>query len=102
MIRVSKFAAAMVVLTSTSVFAQTAPSATPAPAPAATPAPAVQSLPADGAIGKFRQACAADVQKFCATAEKGRGKMRACLDSHAADLSAPCQTARAERASLKK
>lgn len=100
MIRVSKFAVAVLLLTTAGAFAQTAPSATPAPA--TTPAPAAQPAPVNPAVLKIRQACAADVQKFCATAERGRGKMRACLDSHASELSASCQSARAERASLKK
>lgn len=100
MIRVSKFAIGLLLIATAVANAQTAPSATPAPA--ATSAPAAQSAPVETAVAKFRQACAADVQKFCATAEKGRGKMRACLDSHANDLSASCQSARAERALLKK
>ncbi len=100
MIRVTKFATAFLLLATAGAYAQTAPSVTPAPA--MPQAPATQPAPVDAAVAKFRQACATDVQKFCATAEKGRGKMRACLDSHASELSASCQSARAERASLKK
>ena len=30
---------------------------------------------------KFRAACAADVQKFCANVERAKGAMRVCLDT---------------------
>ena len=75
-------------------FAQTAPAASPAQT---APAPATAAAPeANGP--KRGQACQADIQKFCATVEKVKGAMRACLDSHTAELSDGCKTARAERA----
>jgi hypothetical protein len=45
----------------------------------------------------MRSACSADVQKFCADASKGKGEVRACLDSHQAELSDDCKAARAAR-----
>jgi hypothetical protein len=45
-----------------------------------------------------RAACAADIQKFCASIERARGAMRSCLEAHEQDLSAACKAARAERA----
>jgi Cysteine rich repeat len=88
-----------------------AQTASPAPAPAATPpaapvtatAPAPSAAPAASpveaeAMKKVRQACAADAAKFCATVEKGKGQMRACLESHAAELSATCKEGLAARA----
>jgi hypothetical protein len=47
--------------------------------------------------GKMKGACLADVQKFCADAPKGKGQIRACLDSHQAELSDACKAARAAR-----
>ena len=80
-------AAAFVALASVTSFAQTAPAADP--------------TAREANMSKFREACGADVQKFCATVDKARGAIRTCLDSHAADLSATCKTARAERAAAK-
>ena len=92
----SSLAVVFVVIASAGAVAQTA--STPAPA---APSSAVSTAP-DTAGAKIRVACATDVQTFCATAPKGKGMMRACLDTHAADLSASCKSARAERAALKK
>src|SRR5262249_53947309 len=50
---------------------------------------------------KIRAACATDIQKFCAGIERGKGQMRACLETHQKDLSPACQAARAERAALR-
>jgi hypothetical protein len=41
-----------------------------------------------------RAACKADREKFCAGITPGEGKFRACMDSHMAELSAECRTAR--------
>jgi hypothetical protein len=41
-----------------------------------------------------RTACKADRDKFCADLPHGEGKFHACMDSHAADLSAECKIAR--------
>ena len=95
----SSIAAIFIVIASGSAYAQSA-----APAPSATPAPAqspVDPAAREAAVAKFRQACGADVQKFCQTAEKGRGAMRACLESHATELSDSCKSARAERSATK-
>jgi len=62
--------------------------ATPAPAPAGT--------------GKHWTACQAEITKFCANIEKGKGKMRACLTEHTADLSDGCKTSMAEHAAKAK
>ena len=80
------------------------PVAAPAPAVAA-PAPAPAPM-AEGRGGKrggkgggkagkaaLREACAADIAKFCTAGEKP-GK---CLRPHKDELSQACQTARAER-----
>ena len=50
---------------------------------------------------RVRTACAADIQKFCANIERGKGMMRACLDQHQANLSGECSAARAERAAAR-
>ena len=64
-----------------------------APASAATSAPAT---------GKRWQACATEVQKFCATVEKGKGLVRSCLESHTSELSDGCKTSMAEHAAKAK
>lgn len=53
------------------------------------------------ARAKVRTACQADIQKFCATIEPAKGAMRACLDANQKDLSASCNSARAERAAAR-
>jgi len=53
------------------------------------------------ARAKVRAACAADVQRFCADVERGKGMMRACLEQHKEELSAGCLAARAERAAAR-
>ncbi len=53
------------------------------------------------ARAKVRAACAADLQKFCANVERGKGAMRACLEEHQTNLSAECTAARAERAAAR-
>ena len=68
---------------------------------ATPPAPAPVSPERAAAREKMRTACAADIQKFCAGIERGKGAMRACLDRHQNDLSPACQAARAERAALR-
>lgn len=50
---------------------------------------------------KFRAACSADVQKFCANVERAKGAMRSCLAAHEKDLSAGCKAARDERAAAR-
>lgn len=50
-----------------------------------------------GAMAAVRQACAADVQKFCPDAKPGpNGGMRECMMTHHADFSQPCQDALAQ------
>jgi hypothetical protein len=53
------------------------------------------------ARAKFRAACAADVQKFCANIERAKGAMRVCLTAHETELSDTCKAARAERAAAR-
>jgi hypothetical protein len=49
---------------------------------------------AQPAGGGVRQACAADMQKFCADAKPGPGGgMRECMRSHFQDLSDVCKAA---------
>jgi hypothetical protein len=91
-------------------FAQTAPA--PAAAPAAVPpAPVAKAEPSEAekaARAKFRAACSADVAKFCADAApvagatpeqmKGqRSKMRTCMETNKASLSADCKAAIVDR-----
>jgi hypothetical protein len=60
-----------------------------------------QDQAAPPAEGKRSGACAEDVKKFCANVEHGKGQMRACLESHNAELSDGCKTRMAERAKAK-
>jgi multidrug efflux system membrane fusion protein len=57
------------------------------PTPAAAPRPEARS--------SARAACAADVQRLCAEAERSRGAIRECLKLQAAQLSEPCREAMA-------
>ena len=79
---------------------------TPAIALAETPsAPAAAAgAPADGAApakGKFREACGAELDKFCAAVPRGKGLKRACLESHSSELSDGCKARLAAHASKK-
>ena len=58
--------------------------------------------PAGPGKGKHWAACQAEITKFCANIEKGKGKMRACLEQHTADLSDGCKTSMAEHAAKAK
>jgi hypothetical protein len=49
------------------------------------------------ARAKVREACAADVQRYCANIERAKGAMRSCLQAHEAQLSEGCRAARSER-----
>jgi hypothetical protein len=119
----SLIALAFVCLAPAVAFAETAPAKVTAPAapaavtapaasapatatvkaaPAATTAaPATAAVPADGQGSKRWKDCAGDVQKFCATVEKGKGAVRTCLESHSAELSPACKTGMAEHAAAK-
>ena len=70
-------------------------SATAFAADDAAPAPAAGT-------GKHWAACQAEITKFCANIEKGKGKTRACLNEHTADLSDGCKTSMAEQAAKAK
>jgi Skp family chaperone for outer membrane proteins len=72
----------------------------PAAAMAQSTTPPADSDRAE-ARAKVRAACAADLQKFCANVERGKGAMRACLEEHQTNLSAECTAARAERAAAR-
>lgn len=89
-------------------FAQTAPAPSGASAPAAT----TSTKPDDGNRAKFRQACGADLAKFCGDAKpaanatpeqmkEARAKTRACLATHQAELSVGCKSVLDERAAKK-
>jgi hypothetical protein len=43
--------------------------------------------------GRLRAACSTEAQKFCGNIERGKGKLRACLEGHQAELSDSCKTA---------
>ena len=65
-------------------------------------APPQKSTPeAREAREKVREACAADVQKFCANIERAKGAMRRCLEAHDQQLSQGCKAARAARAAAR-
>ena len=44
-----------------------------------------------------QQACAADVQKFCASVQPGGGAIQRCMRQHAFSLSRACRSAAAHR-----
>ena len=73
----------------------TTPSAPPA-APSASPVPKARSPAMKQARAKRRAACAADLQKFCADVEPGKGGRQKCLRSHRAEISPECKSARQE------
>ena len=49
-----------------------------------------------------RQACAPDIEKYCAGVPQGEGKIAECLRSHKQELSPACQSGMAKTASLMK
>ncbi len=49
-----------------------------------------------GGMGGMRQACAADMQTFCADAGQERGARRQCMMAHQAQLSPGCKDAMAK------
>ena len=63
---------------------------------------AADSAATDGApaptVGTRHGACSADIQKFCADVEHGKGKIRECLKQHIADLAGPCKARMEEHA----
>jgi Cysteine rich repeat len=60
------------------------------------------AAPTPAGTGKHWTACQAEITGFCSNIEKGKGKMRACLTEHAADLSDGCKTSMAEHAAKAK
>jgi hypothetical protein len=50
----------------------------------------------EGGHTGMRKACGTDLEKFCASDQKGRDR-RMCLQSHMDQLSADCKTALSER-----
>jgi hypothetical protein len=49
-----------------------------------------------GGMGVVRQACAADIQKYCADVQRGGGRIGQCMRSHMSDLSDGCKSALAQ------
>jgi hypothetical protein len=73
-----------------------------APAAAAAPSGGRADTPeAKARYEKFRAACGTDLQKHCATVQRGteqsRDEMRQCIETHKASFSSTCQAALAER-----
>jgi phosphate-selective porin len=114
MTKITVLAALIALSAPVAAFAQSAPTPAPAPAPttgatAAAPAAKTEPSPEEKAArAKFRAACSADFAKFCADAmpvaggtpdqvRTQRGKMRACIDTHKAELSADCKAAVVDR-----
>jgi Cysteine rich repeat len=46
-----------------------------------------------GEFAKVREACRADVERFCKDTEPGHGHVRECLRAHASELSDGCKAA---------
>jgi hypothetical protein len=91
------FAAAALCLAAVPALAQSAL------AQSAAPAPAAGAAPADPAVKARWAACEGDVKSFCASVDRTvKGAMKACLESHAKELSEGCTKARAEAAAEKK
>ena len=57
---------------------------------------AVQLERAVAALSYVVNECASDFNKFCPEVEAGEGRLLACLDEHAPDVSARCKDAIAE------
>lgn len=57
---------------------------------------AVQLERAVAALTYMVNECAEDLGQFCSEVEAGEGRLLACLDEHAADVSARCKDAIAE------
>jgi len=55
------------------------------------------AIAADEAGDPVQQACAADVQKFCASVQPGGGAIQRCMRQHAFSLSRACRSAAAHR-----
>jgi hypothetical protein len=83
-------------------------SASPPPAASAPAAsnPTPSSPPPGGQkmekMQHMRQACAADVKKFCAQVKPGGGRIVECLDEHSKDVSDECYDLLEKRAQPRK
>jgi len=55
------------------------------------------AMAADESADPVQQACAADVQKFCANVQPGGGAIVRCMRQHAFSLSRACRTAASHR-----
>src|SRR5437016_14206462 len=71
------------------------------PAPGNCPHPTAERAPPSPALiaarRAERQACAADMTKFCANVPRGCGRPKQCLRAHRTELSAPCTNAMAQQ-----
>ncbi|MFO1150713.1 MAG: cysteine rich repeat-containing protein [Alsobacter sp.] len=47
----------------------------------------------EAAVSKIRDACAADVQKFCSTVTPGEGRILLCMEAHEDKISTKCDFA---------
>ena len=65
---------------------------------------AILSLSATSSMAQSAVAkqCAADIKTQCAGVQPGEGRIRACIESHVNDLSAPCKGVLAKAAELRK
>jgi hypothetical protein len=57
---------------------------------------------AEPSKGAAQQACKADVERFCASVQRGDGRVRKCLLEHKEQLSTPCKEAVQATASKRK
>ena len=62
--------------------------------PAATLAQGAPPTPGGGGeFAKVREACRADIARFCGDVKPGGGRIRECLKAHAKELSDGCKAA---------
>ena len=57
---------------------------------------------AEPSKGAAQQACKADVERFCASVQRGDGRIRKCLSENKEQLSTPCKEAMQRAASQQK
>jgi len=75
---------------------QSAPPKEAPPASVTQPPKNAPSVALKQARSKMRAACGADLQKFCANVERGKGGIQRCLRDHRAELSPEGVSARSD------
>ncbi|MGQ0811867.1 MAG: cysteine rich repeat-containing protein [Nitrospiraceae bacterium] len=75
---------------------------TQAPAPQSTPAPQGQGTQGERrkkAMHRMKEACGADIQKFCQNVKRGEGRIVQCLEQHPNEVSQNCSQLLQKKAS---